>query len=322
VSVLADRDPPLLAPLTLGERAAVGEHFFQRCCVGGLYATMALAGCAAIIALTNQRTVPSGTIVVAAAVIAAAARGLRAGGYDWLRRHPYALVLVGPLTAASSLWPAVDSNAVYFPALAPLMLIASVAQRRRERVAVIVSLAIGTAMAAVLDAGSPELSTASALASATVGVVIVGVLLGVVVDRCARRVLLEPDTLVPGPEPAPSGTPPTREHSETQGRRERIDAIGRASRDRLVRLRPTSLASLTARELQILFLVGEGLDHHDIADHLGISPRTVGKHVEHVRSKTGSILAGRPTSWLALQLPPFVAADDAPTENRDREPAP
>jgi DNA-binding CsgD family transcriptional regulator len=169
--------------------------------------------------------------------------------------------------------------------------------------------------------GSPELSTASALASATVGV-IVGVLLGVVVDRCARRVLLEPDTLVPGPEPAPSGTPPPREHSETQGRRERIDAIGRASRDRLVRLRPTSLASLTARELQILFLVGEGLDHHDIADHLGISPRTVGKHVEHVRSKTGSILAGRPTSWLALQLPPFVAADDAPTENRDRKPAP
>jgi DNA-binding NarL/FixJ family response regulator len=42
---------------------------------------------------------------------------------------------------------------------------------------------------------------------------------------------------------------------------------------------------LVRRELQIASLVARGLKDRDIAERLHISPRTAGKHVEHIRSK-------------------------------------
>ncbi|MEA2373926.1 MAG: hypothetical protein QOD53_389 [Thermoleophilaceae bacterium] len=307
------RHAMLLSPLTLNERVAVGETFFRRCFSIALNITMVLAAVAMLLALLNPRTSAGGTIVIAALVAVAARAGPRATRYEWLRRYPYALVLGGPLTAVSSLGPAVDANALYFPALAPLALIACVAQRRRERIAVIVSVAIGTLAAAVLDTHSPNLSSPEALTGATVGVAYLGVLLGVVIDWCARRVLLAPDGVDADASPidAPAGRTAVRpalanEIVPEEGRRlARIQSISLASNDEITRVRPESLSRLTARELQILFLVGEGLDRHDVADSLCISPKTVDKHIQHVRDKTGLTGTGRPTSWLALDLPPF-----------------
>ena len=47
-------------------------------------------------------------------------------------------------------------------------------------------------------------------------------------------------------------------------------------------------ASLSARELEIIELVAEGLTNQEIAERLTISKRTVDNHVSNVFTKTGS----------------------------------
>jgi DNA-binding NarL/FixJ family response regulator len=46
-------------------------------------------------------------------------------------------------------------------------------------------------------------------------------------------------------------------------------------------------AGLTAREAEILRLVARGLLNKEIAWRLGIAPKTVGNHVEHIYAKIG-----------------------------------
>jgi len=46
-------------------------------------------------------------------------------------------------------------------------------------------------------------------------------------------------------------------------------------------------AELTAREIEVLRLLAEGLTNKQIAAHLVLSPKTVGRHVESIFSKTG-----------------------------------
>ena len=51
--------------------------------------------------------------------------------------------------------------------------------------------------------------------------------------------------------------------------------------------RPPAGAPLTAREQQVLALVGEGCSNRAAARHLGVSQRTVEKHLEHAYLKLG-----------------------------------
>jgi DNA-binding response OmpR family regulator len=48
---------------------------------------------------------------------------------------------------------------------------------------------------------------------------------------------------------------------------------------------PALRTGLTARELEVLQLLAEGHDQHAIANRLVVSPRTVGKHIEHILLK-------------------------------------
>jgi DNA-binding CsgD family transcriptional regulator len=59
-------------------------------------------------------------------------------------------------------------------------------------------------------------------------------------------------------------------------------------------------AALTPRETEVLSWVAKGKTNRDIGDILGMSPRTVNKHLEHVFEKLGvetraaaTALAGR-----------------------------
>jgi DNA-binding NarL/FixJ family response regulator len=56
------------------------------------------------------------------------------------------------------------------------------------------------------------------------------------------------------------------------------------------RSRPIALGvaeRLTARELEVLKLLADGLDQDQIASRLFISPKTVGTHIEHILAKLG-----------------------------------
>ena len=48
---------------------------------------------------------------------------------------------------------------------------------------------------------------------------------------------------------------------------------------------PALRAGLTAREFEVLQLLAEGCDQQAIAERLVVSPRTVGKHIEHILAK-------------------------------------
>jgi len=47
-------------------------------------------------------------------------------------------------------------------------------------------------------------------------------------------------------------------------------------------------AGLTAREVEVLALLAQGLSNKQIAEQLGISPKTAGNHIEHIYAKIGA----------------------------------
>jgi HD-GYP domain-containing protein (c-di-GMP phosphodiesterase class II) len=64
-----------------------------------------------------------------------------------------------------------------------------------------------------------------------------------------------------------------------------VEAVLGAAGHRVLRRREGP-AGLTAREVEVLRLLARGLSNREIAERLVISPKTVGKHVEHVYAKT------------------------------------
>ena len=73
------------------------------------------------------------------------------------------------------------------------------------------------------------------------------------------------------------------------------------------RQRPAGL--LTGRERQIATLVGEGMSNRDIAQHLGISKRTVDAHLEHIFGKLG--ISSR-VQLATTQLSPAATSPERP----------
>lgn len=63
----------------------------------------------------------------------------------------------------------------------------------------------------------------------------------------------------------------------------RLTSVDRAGDEQLLRSR----LKLTAREAEVLLWIGRGKTNRDIADILGLSPRTVNKHLEQIFAKIG-----------------------------------
>lgn len=86
---------------------------------------------------------------------------------------------------------------------------------------------------------------------------------------------------------------------DVSGQRVEISYVGRIAADEiLLRLSPGAAAGdeetrlrtqlgLTPREAEVLLWIGHGKPNRDIADILGLSPRTVNKHLEGIYAKLG-----------------------------------
>ena len=66
-----------------------------------------------------------------------------------------------------------------------------------------------------------------------------------------------------------------------------VEAVLAAATQPTPRPRPGRGAGLTAREIEVLALLVQGLPNKTIAKQLGITPKTAGNHVEHVYTKLG-----------------------------------
>jgi HD-GYP domain-containing protein (c-di-GMP phosphodiesterase class II) len=78
---------------------------------------------------------------------------------------------------------------------------------------------------------------------------------------------------------------------------EAVDAVLAAAGHRVWQ-RPRELpAGLTGRELEVLLVLVRGDSNKQIADHLGISAKTVGHHIQHVYQKAGVRSRAAATVW-------------------------
>ena len=51
--------------------------------------------------------------------------------------------------------------------------------------------------------------------------------------------------------------------------------------------RKVGQSDLSGREMEVLKLISDGLTDREVADALGISPRTIGRHVGNILAKLG-----------------------------------
>jgi DNA-binding CsgD family transcriptional regulator len=88
-----------------------------------------------------------------------------------------------------------------------------------------------------------------------------------------------------------------REAEEGRLDAEAVDAVLTAAGHR-VQQRPHELpAGLTERELEVLLVLVRGESNQEIAQDLGISAKTVGRHIEHVYQKAGVRSRAAATVW-------------------------
>ena len=73
---------------------------------------------------------------------------------------------------------------------------------------------------------------------------------------------------------------------------------------------------LTAREFEVARLIGEGYTNVEIADSLGIAPKTASSHVEHILAKLGASRRAEIATWVS-----HVQTRPAPSRSQPLEPA-
>jgi DNA-binding CsgD family transcriptional regulator len=72
---------------------------------------------------------------------------------------------------------------------------------------------------------------------------------------------------------------------------------------------------LTSREYEVARLVGEGMTNGEIADALGIAPKTASSHVEHILSKLGAARRAEIATWASQ-----IQAGPAPRSTQSAQP--
>jgi DNA-binding CsgD family transcriptional regulator len=91
---------------------------------------------------------------------------------------------------------------------------------------------------------------------------------------------------------------------------DRADALVRMARGHAPDEEPWR--PLTAREFEVARLIGEGLTNAEIADSLGIAPKTASSHVEHILAKLGAARRAEVATWAShIQTQPAAESRHA-----------
>jgi DNA-binding NarL/FixJ family response regulator len=97
-------------------------------------------------------------------------------------------------------------------------------------------------------------------------------------------------TVAPGSQsrhPMPGGGQLVARHLGAAGLSETMLLLSVERSDTASRGRVSAMEALTPRETEVLSWLAKGKTNRDIADILGMSPRTVNKHLEHIFEKLG-----------------------------------
>ena len=117
----------------------------------------------------------------------------------------------------------------------------------------------------------------------------------------AYHAMLQPRAHRPGREPGEAARVLRREASAGKLDPVAVDAVLTAAGQPQSNRRPPTAATLTAREAEVLVLLAQGTPNKGIAHQLGISPKTVGNHVEHIYTKL-AVSSRAAAALAAMQL--------------------
>jgi HD-GYP domain-containing protein (c-di-GMP phosphodiesterase class II) len=143
---------------------------------------------------------------------------------------------------------------------------------------------------------------------------------GTMLSRSAR-LLASADAYHAMTQPRPHRGPLSEQDAGRELRREAhegrldhvaVDAVLSAAGHAASRSRAGGPAGLTARESDVLGLLAQGLPNKGIAHRLGISPKTVGNHVERIYTKLG--VSNRAGAAMRAMQQGLVASTPAPAD--------
>ena len=293
------------------ERARVGEAYLR-----GYYDRFAVAGglgmcvAAASAAIVDQGSGAGPSLLVigglAAVEIAASCTGRARGRcYRLLRGRAYILALPALLALVlARTWPAVDQNAMYFAVAGPIAAVVGVGQTVVEGLGTIVLIGAATAASAATSRADPALAAFQQQITATLGVILSGVALKIVVQCSAMVVIeaahapedpataeesrVEPTAVVPplglarSSEARPLRALAKSAVAELASWRQAIIDLLRSdqARSRVFHI----LVGFPARELQVILLLHR-YSRGQVADYLSISASGVDKAVRRAMDR-------------------------------------
>ena len=97
---------------------------------------------------------------------------------------------------------------------------------------------------------------------------------------------------------------------------DRADTLLRMARGRAPDDQPWR--PLTSREFEVARLIGEGLTNVEIAEALGIAPKTASSHVEHILAKLGASRRAEIATWASHVQPRSTSPRAQPLEQATR----
>ncbi len=278
-----------------GELVAVGELLYQRVFALAVWGIGLAASMAVIAAIPRTREADLlRTAALAALLIAMSYTLGRASAhvYRAMRRHPALCLAPAGIALLCVCLDGINHSPLSFPA-GVTVAVAAYACGTRWGLAAAALLAGGVITATAMSGGPPwEFQGAGDVPSVTPGAAgyfLYALLVGILGDRFAK-LALHLNTAGRPSRKAPMPVPNLADPGLSDGRE--AESAPSSTQQQATALRPGSiegpLGKLTARQLQVVLLLAEGLRATEIAHRLGVRPKTVYAYVHQATQRTGT----------------------------------